>query len=90
VSDFFSDNLKIADAKMCSARWFGGAGGKYFRCGFCGYKFVPGDKYRVLYTNDMPQAGGSPIVCEACNSQGDREHLRLLWKQKNATMRLPE
>jgi hypothetical protein len=67
MSNFFSDTLKVADEKICNARWSCGAPGEYFRCGFCGYKFVVGDKYRALYTNDIPSASGNPLVCEKCN-----------------------
>lgn len=80
MSNIFSEELKIADEKTCNARWSCGDPGEYFRCGFCGYKFVIGDKYRALYTNDMPSAGGNPLVCEKCND--DTKILRNRWANK--------
>jgi hypothetical protein len=37
-----------------------------FRCHYCGHKFVIGNKWRCIYTNDMPGAGGNPLVCVEC------------------------
>ncbi len=65
MCNIFSETLSIATEETCKARWFCGAPGKYFRCGFCGHKFIVGDKYRALYTNDI--APGNPLVCEKCN-----------------------
>ena len=80
MSNFFSETLKVADEKTCYARWFCGKPGEYFRCGFCGYRFVVGDKYRLLYTNDIANAPGNPIVCEKCNDT--TQSLRDKWRHK--------
>jgi len=70
----------IATAEECKAPWGGVKNGKNFRCGFCGHKFVPGDKYRWLFTNDMPGYGGNPFVCERCNDT--TTVLRQRWREK--------
>lgn len=57
----------IATDKDCGMRWSCGKPGEHFRCGFCGHKFVPGDRVRWQYTNDIPGAGGNPMVCEKCD-----------------------
>jgi len=81
MNDFFSEELKIADEKACTARWSCGKNGEYFRCGFCGYKLIVGDKYRIVYTNDIKGAYGNPIVCEKCNDTTQK--LRDKWKRKH-------
>lgn len=80
----FGPTLKIATKEECSAPWSGGKAGKYFRCGFCGHRFKVGDKWRGLYTNDMRDAGGNPLVCEDCTkvNKNDTELLRLAWRVK--------
>lgn len=78
---FFSSKLKVATAEICAAPWSGGKNGAYFRCHFCGHKFIVGDHYRILFTNDMKGAGGNPIVCEKCNDS--TENLRAKWKDRN-------
>lgn len=57
--------------------WSGGKNGKYFRCGLCGHKFQPGDYARWQYTNDIPGAGGNPMVCEKCD--GTKEEIVAKW-----------
>lgn len=88
MSDFFTEQLKVADENTCNAPWLGARKGKHFRCAFCGYKFVVGDRYRVVYTNDMRDAYGNPVVCEKCNAP--TPELRERWKVKHATMNAPE
>ena len=85
MSDLFTEYLKTADAKICRLPWAGGNNGKYFRCHFCGHKFKAGDKYRIIYTNDIKGAGGNPIVCEACNDT--TPNLRDKWKELKAEAR---
>jgi len=85
ASNFFTEDLKTADEKTCNAPWSGGKNGKYFRCHFCGHKLVPGDQYRVLYTNDMPKASGNPIVCGECNDT--TANLRAKWAEINREVR---
>ena len=65
----YSSELKIATIESLHARWSSGKPGQFFRCALCGHKFKLGDKYRVLYTNDMPKAKGNPIICERCNDK---------------------
>jgi hypothetical protein len=57
--------------------WSGGANGKYFRCGLCGHKFVSGETARWQFTNNIPGAGGNPLVCSACDTPDVIEK----WKQ---------
>lgn len=59
--------------------WSGGKGGKYFRCYLCGHKFQAGNIARWQYTNDIPGAGGNPMVCEKCD--GTKEQIIAKWKQ---------
>lgn len=48
--------------------WSGGANGKYFRCGLCGYKFKAGDIARWVFTNSIKgAAGGNPFTCQKCD-----------------------
>ena len=66
MNSFANGERQITTAKHCQLAWGGGEKGKYFRCGLCGYKFVEGDGWRFLYTNDIPGAGGNPLVCDNC------------------------
>lgn len=70
----------VATKEHVKANWMGGEGGKYFRCGFCGHGFAVGEKVKWLYTNDMPHAGGNPLVCESCGL-ADKDALRNRWKR---------
>lgn len=81
MSKLFSGEMLIANAKTCKMSWSCGKNGIYFRCGFCGHKFVENDKYRAIYTNDLNGACGNPLVCEKCNDTNDS--LREIWKDKN-------
>lgn len=72
----FFNVQKTATEKDCHMRWLCGRDGKYFRCAFCGHKFVPGDLYRIVYTNDMKGAYGNPIVCEKCDGEDVRDRWR--------------
>lgn len=81
MNKFFSEELSVVTPEECAARWSGGAPGKFFRCGFCGYKFTVGDMKRVLYTNDLRNGWGNPIVCEKCNDS--TEHLRDKWVHRH-------
>jgi hypothetical protein len=54
--------------------------GKLFFCAFCGHTFKPGDEYRAVYTNDLSDAGGNPLVCRACfDEHGGVDGLRVRW-----------
>lgn len=57
----------IATTKDTQTRWSSGKPGEHFRCGMCGHNFVVGDQVRWQYTNDIPNAGGNPLVCAACD-----------------------
>ena len=48
-----------------------------FRCYFCGHKFELGERFRWIFTNDLPKASGNPLACESCGT--DREQLRQKW-----------
>lgn len=80
MSDLFGNSLIVVTAEACEARWACGKPGEKFRCGFCGHKFVVGDLYRALYTNDMPGYGLNPLVCEKCDDVNSV--LRAKWKSK--------
>lgn len=57
--------------------WAGGANGKYFRCNLCGHRFKAGDRARFQFTNNVPGAGGNPLVCRNCDGPDVVER----WKQ---------
>jgi hypothetical protein len=59
------------------APWSGGKSGKYFRCYLCGHRFKLGDIARWQYTNDVPGAGGNPLVCRRCD--GTKAEIALKW-----------
>jgi hypothetical protein len=65
--------LRPATQKDVKARWSCGRPGERFRCYMCGHKFVVGDLWRAVYTNDTPGAGGNPLVCESCDSPDIKE-----------------
>jgi len=68
----------IATSEDCSRSWGCTKDGKRFRCYLCGYKFVPGDVVRWQYTNDIPGAGGNPLVCKDCD--GTKEEIIAKWR----------
>ena len=70
---FTDQKPRIATKEDCKAQWSGGENGKYFRCALCGHKFVIGDYWRFVYTNDIPAAAGNPLVCEKCD--GTKEEI---------------
>lgn len=57
----------LATEEHLKAPWSGKRDGSMFRCRMCGYKFQLGDYWRFVYTNDIPGAGGNPLVCERCD-----------------------
>lgn len=67
--------------------WSGGKGGEYFRCYLCGHKFEAGDVARWQHTNDVPGAGGNPMVCQKCD--GTREEVIEKWKSIHAEYKSP-
>lgn len=62
--------------------WSGGINGEYFRCGLCGHRFQVGDTARWQYTNNIPGAGGNPMVCERCD--GTKDQVAEKWMQMHA------
>jgi len=77
---FLDGNPTTVTAEHLKAPWMGGKNGKYFRCAMCGYRFKLGDIFRFVFTNDMPKAGGNPIVCQVCD--GPNEQVRANWAAK--------
>jgi hypothetical protein len=69
-----------ATEEQCNFPWGGGKPGENFRCGFCGYRFKPGDTVRWQYTNDTKGAHGNPLVCADCDDTP--EELIARWKAK--------
>ena len=80
MSGFFN-TPKVATTEDCELRWSCGKPGEFFRCALCGHKFVPGDHYQLVYTNDIPGAGGNPICC---TSHGSPEDVRPQWVKRCA------
>lgn len=80
--NFFREELHAATPEECAARWSCGKPGERFRCCFCGHKFAVGDLFRIVYTNDMPNAGGNPLVCKDCDAA--TSVLRERWRDKIA------
>lgn len=89
MGNFFQE-FKIADERACRARWSGGANGKWFFCGFCGHQFKIGDKYKAVYTNDIPECSGNPLICEGCHKNKTHEEVRDVWRQKCEFLRQPQ
>lgn len=81
MKNFTDGKPWIATEADCKARWSGGKDGKYFRCHLCGYKFKVGDRIRWQYTNNIPHAGGNPLVCEKCDTS--EEDVIAEWKRVN-------
>ena len=63
----------------CKLPWAGGKNGKYFRCGFCGHKFIPGNKIRWIFSNHVKGASGNPFTCDKCDC-GDDSKMILKYK----------
>jgi len=67
---FMNGKPWVATEQDCKASWCGRKHGQYFRCGFCGHKFAPGDLVRWQYTNGT-DAPGNPLVCQTCDADRD-------------------
>ncbi len=78
MASFTDQKPRIATEKDVSITWGFGKPGENFRCGFCGHKFAVGDQWRWQYTNNIPGAGGNPLVCASC----DDEPAKLIEKWK--------
>jgi hypothetical protein len=79
MNNFFKD-FQVATDETCSFAWAAAPNGKLFFCAFCGRKFVPGDEYRAIFTNDLPSASGNPLTCKSCfDTHGGVDGLRNRW-----------
>lgn len=65
----------VVTQELLELPWAGNK--RNFRCHFCGSPFELGERFRWIFTNDIPKAGGNPLACEACGT--DREALRQKW-----------
>lgn len=79
MASFTNGKPFVATEENCKAPWGCGKNGKYFRCGFCGHKFVPGDIVRWQYTNNVSGADGNPLVCKECDDE-DRAVVVEKWR----------
>jgi hypothetical protein len=70
---FLDGNSRVATEQEVKLRCLGGKPGEFFRCGFCGHRFVVGDYWRCVFTNDMPDASGNPLICQSCDGKDVRE-----------------
>lgn len=62
---FTDQKPHIATEKDCNKHWGGKPDGRRFRCFLCGYKFVPGDVYRWVYSSKYL----NPLVCTKCDGE---------------------
>jgi len=66
----FTDQLpRIATEQDVALRWSGCTGN--FRCGYCGHKIAVGERWRWVFTNDIPDAPGNPLCCGSCLTQAE-------------------
>ncbi len=72
---FTDGKPRIATEEDTKRPWGGLQDGRNFRCGLCGHRFVVGNRWRWVFTNDSNLNGtaGNPFVCEACD--GPREEV---------------
>ncbi len=47
--------------------WNSVPNGKAFKCSLCNHRFIVGDTARWECTNDVPGAGGNPLICFDCD-----------------------
>lgn len=81
MGNFFQE-FKVATDEICRARWCCGKPGERFRCYYCGRKFAVGDEFKAIYTNDIPGAGGNPLICKACFDEiGGEIKCRERWQE---------
>lgn len=78
---FTDGKPRVATEEDVHANWSGGKDGKYFRCGLCGHKFVVGDYWRFVFTNNIPGAAGNPLVCKDCDGYHEGVHVIERWKK---------
>jgi len=72
----------VKQAHVAVKHWGGSRDGK-MRCGLCGEAFAAGDTARWQFTNDIPDAGGNPFVCVACDGTKEQicEELRTMRRE---------
>lgn len=58
--------------------WSGGKDGKWFRCYFCGHKFIAGDEFRAIFTND----GGTEAPVRELPNEIEIVRRVLAWHQQ--------
>ena len=87
MSDWIHGEPQVATAEDCKLSWRGKRDGKGFACTLCGHRFVAGDYWRFQYTNDIPGAGGNPMVCGRCD--GTKEQIVARMKLINAAKKNP-
>jgi hypothetical protein len=77
--------------KNVNLPWGGGANGKWFRCYFCGHRFVIGDKFRSIFTNAKDEhntPGGNPLTCEKCFADFDGvDGLKAEWRRMHDVLK---
>ena len=78
-SSFTDGKPRIATEEECGGPWRALKNGKGFYCSLCGHRFKVGDQWRWQYTNDVPGAGGNPMVCEKCD--GTKDEIVAKWKE---------
>ena len=78
----------IATERDCNLKWCGRR--ENFRCGLCGHKFVPGDGFQMLYTNNLSGYGGNPLMCDDCNKPDAIDKWKLLWDGFNSIVNSPK
>jgi hypothetical protein len=81
---FIDGKPRVATEAECKAKWSGRGPGTNFRCCLCGYKFKVGDVWRFQYTNSTKDAGGNPLVCQACDGPDLIERWRAKWQAYNS------
>lgn len=64
-----------ATEKDVCAPWNCGKPGQFFRCSWCGHRFVVGDTVRCVYTNgggeETRGISGNPLICQGCDGPRD-------------------
>lgn len=86
MASFTDGKPRIATQEDLQANWGGGRSGEYFRCCLCGYRFKEGDYWRWQYTNDIPGAGGNPLVCKKCDGPDVIEKWKQMHKEAKGRM----
>jgi hypothetical protein len=67
--ELFDGKLRPATIEECNLNWCGAAPGARFLCRLCGYKFQPGDLWRLVYANgkESPSRYGNFMTCSKCD-----------------------